>query len=141
MAWSRAGIICARVTTAVRNWNILNVFLPLSKKTILPLSHRRLLAVHILSITTGDIKSRKKSALVLATSDICSENGPVLHDRESMLATAVLTGRNIGWLNGLFALPNSPFPVSCGSMERQRGSIPLALSERKSPSGKKNGAF
>jgi hypothetical protein len=63
LAWSRAGIICARVTTAVRNWNILNVFLPPSKKTILPLSHRRLLAVHILSITTGDIKSRKKSVL------------------------------------------------------------------------------
>ena len=30
-------------------------------------------------------------AVVLATSDTCSENGPVLHDRESMLATGVLT--------------------------------------------------
>jgi hypothetical protein len=71
---------------------------------------------------------------VLATSDICSGNGPVLHDRESMLATAVLTSRNIGWPKGQFHLPDPPFPVARDSIER--GHIPFALPERKSPSGK-----
>ncbi len=78
---------------------------------------------------------------VLAMWDICSGNGPVLPDGESMLATAVLTDRNIPWPKGPFPLPDSPFPVARDSMERQRGPIPLALSKRKSPSGKQNGAF
>ena len=80
-------------------------------------------------------------AVVLATSDICSENGPVLHDRESMLATGVLTSRNIGWPKGPFPLPDFPCAVARDSMERQRGHIPLALSERNPSSGKQNGAF
>ncbi len=50
---------------------------------------------------------------VLATSDICSGNWPVLQDGESMLATAVLTRRNIRWLKGQFPLPDSPF-LGCG---------------------------
>ena len=58
---------------------------------------------------------------VLATSDICSGNGPVLHDGESRLAIAVLTGKNIRWPKGQFPLPDPPFPVARNSMERQRG--------------------
>ena len=79
--------------------------------------------------------------IVLATSDICSGNGPVLHDGESRLAIAVLTGKNIRWPKGQFHLPDSPFPVARNSMERQRGPLPLALSERKAPSCKQNEAF
>ena len=58
-----------------------------------------------------------------------------------MLATAILTRRNIGWPKGPFPFPDSPFPVARDSMERQRGSLPLALPERKSLSDKQNGAF
>jgi len=72
-------------------------------------------------------------ALVLATSDICSGNGPVLPDGESLLATAVLTERNIPWPQGQFHLPDSPFPVARDSMQRPRGHGPLALSDRKAP--------
>jgi hypothetical protein len=78
---------------------------------------------------------------VLATSDICSGNGPVLPDGESLLATAVLTERNIPWPQGQFHLPDSPFPVARDSMQRPRGHGPLALSDRKAPFYKYNGAF
>jgi hypothetical protein len=56
--------------------------------------------------------------LVLATSDICSGNWPVLHDGESMLASAVLTRRNIRWPKGQFPLPDSPFLGARDLMER-----------------------
>ncbi len=46
--------------------------------------------------------------VVLATSDICSGNWPVLHDGESMLASAVLTRRNIRLPKGQFS---SPIPL------------------------------
>ena len=62
---------------------------------------------------------------VLAISDICSGNWPVLHDGESMFASAVLTRRNIHWLKGQFPLPDPPFLGARDSMERQRkGSTP-----------------
>src|SRR2546421_4026544 len=79
--------------------------------------------------------------VVLATSDICSGNWPVWHDGERRFATAVLTGRNIRWPKGQFHLPDSPFPMARNSMERPREPLPLALSERKSPSCKQKGAF
>jgi hypothetical protein len=78
---------------------------------------------------------------VLATSYICSGNGPVLPDGESLLATAVLTRRNIRGPKGPFHLPDDPFPGACDLIARQREHGPLALSERKTLSGKKNGAF
>ena len=78
---------------------------------------------------------------VLATSDICSGNWPVWHDGERSFATAVLTVRNIRWPKGQFHLPDSPFPMARNSMERPREPLPLALSERKSPSCKQKGAF
>jgi len=78
---------------------------------------------------------------VLATSDICSGNWPVWHDGERRFSTAVLTGRNIRWPKGQFHLPDSPFPMARNSMERPREPLPLALSERKSPSCKQKGAF
>src|SRR5579863_7051656 len=84
---------------------------------------------------------RRAHKPVLATSDICSGNWPVWHDGERRFSTAVLTGRNIRWPKGQFHLPDSPFPMARNSMERPREPLPLALSERKSPSCKQKGAF
>jgi hypothetical protein len=65
------------------------------------------------------------SSAAYPTSDICSGNWPVLHDGESMLASAVLTRRNIRWPKGQFPLPDSPFLGARDLMERQRkGSTP-----------------
>jgi hypothetical protein len=58
-----------------------------------------------------------------------------------MLAAGVLTSRNIGWPKGPFPLPDFPCALARDSMERQRGHIPLALSERNPSSGKQNGAL
>jgi hypothetical protein len=81
------------------------------------------------------------SSAAYPTSDICSGKWPVLPNGESMPATAVLTRRNIGWPKGQIPLPDSPFPVARDSMERPRGPVPLARSEKKSRSCKNNGAF